>query len=217
MTRNIRPLRGRTAAALLVTLGLMAGTVSADVASLQTAWAEAMYQLGDDARQDAMADLAERARSEAEAHPEDAGILIWNGIILSSYAGEKGGLGALGLVKEARRSLEQALELDPGALQGSAHTSLGSLYYKVPGWPLGFGSDREARKHLNAALSLNPTGIDPNYFMGEFLFEQGEYDAARRHLETALAAPNRPGRELADQGRRDEIRALLARIEAEAS
>lgn len=215
MTRTRRPLPGLTTAALLLTFGLMAGSASADVASLQTAWAEAMYQLGEDARRDAMADLAERARSEADAHPEDPGILIWNGIILSSYAGEKGGLGALGLVKEARRSLEQALKIDPGALQGSAHTSLGSLYYKVPGWPLGFGSDKEARKHLNAALSLNPTGIDPNYFMGEFLFEQDEYDAARRHLETALAAPNRPGRELADQGRRQEIRALLARIEQE--
>lgn len=214
MTRHTPPRPRRTAAALLMTLGLMAGTVSADVASLQTAWAEAMYQLGDDARQDAMADLADRARREADAHPDDPGLLIWNGIILSSYAGEKGGLGALGLVKEARRSLERALEIDPGALQGSAHTSLGSLYYKVPGWPLGFGSDKEARRHLNAALSLNPAGIDPNYFMGEFLFEQGEYDAARRHLTTALAAPDRPGREVADQGRRQEIRALLARIDA---
>jgi tetratricopeptide (TPR) repeat protein len=200
---------------MLVTLGLVTGSVTADVASLQTAWARAMYQVDDDARQDAMADLAERARTEAEAHPEDPGVLIWNGIILSSYAGEKGGLGALGLVKEARRSLEHSLELDPAALQGSAHTSLGSLYYKVPGWPLGFGSDKEARKHLRAALNLNPTGIDPNYFMGEFLVEQGESEAARRHLETALAAPDRPGRELADQGRRVEIRNLLARIDDE--
>ena len=200
-------------AMLLLTLLVAGGHAAADVASLQSTWARAMYELAGDARQDAMAELTEQSRSEAEAHPDDPATLIWNGIILSSYAGEKGGLGALGLVKEARRSLEHALEIDPGALQGSAHTSLGSLYYKVPGWPLGFGNDKEARRHLLAALNLNPTGIDPNYFMGEFLMEQGEYAAARRHLETALAAPDRPQRALADQGRRQEIRALLARLD----
>jgi len=154
-----------------------------------------------------------RVVGEAVEHPDDPGLLIWHGIIVSSYAGEKGGLGALGLVKEARGSLQHALEIDPTALQGSAHTSLGSLYYKVPGWPIGFGSDKEARRHLEAALAINPGGIDPNYFMGEFLFEEGDFEQARHYLETALAAPPRPQRKLADSGRRGEIRTLLARLE----
>ena len=213
MTHHISRRLRRGPAMLLLTLLMAGGHAAADVVSLQAAWAHAMYELAGDARQDAMAELTGQSRGEAEAHPDDPATLIWNGIILSSYAGEKGGLGALGLVKEARRSLEHALEIDPGALQGSAHTSLGSLYYKVPGWPLGFGNDKEARRHLLAALNLNPTGIDPNYFMGEFLMEQGEYAAARRHLETALAAPDRPQRTLADQGRRQEIQALLARLD----
>lgn len=202
-------------AALAAGLCLSAGPACADVASLQSGWDRAMYRTDDDHRRKAMERLAEQARAEVAAHPDDAALLIWEGIILSSYAGEKGGFGALGLVKEARASLQQALDHDPTALDGSAYTTLGSLYYKVPGWPLGFGSDKKARKNLQAALKIDPDGIDTNYFMGEFLYEQGNYDDARRYLSNALDAPARPGRELADQGRRGEIRTLLTRIEEE--
>lgn len=191
----------------------LARPVFADLAGLQNAWAEAMYRTPPEQREAALQSLTDTARTEVTAHPEDAALLIWQGIILSTYAGEKGGLGALSLVKEARHSLEQSLALDPVALNGSAQTSLGSLYYKVPGWPIGFGSDKQAHQHLEEALKINPGGIDPNYFMGELLFEQGDYASARRYLDKALDAPDRPGRALADSGRRDEIRALLARVD----
>ena len=75
----------------------------------------------------------------------------------------EGGLGALGLVKQAKASLEQALAIDPQALAGSAYTSLGSLYYQVTGWPLGFGDDDKAEAMLKQSLAINPDGIDPNY------------------------------------------------------
>ncbi len=197
----------------LLGLLLWGSSALADVAGLQQEWAHIMYQLPADAREEAMAALADRAGQEVAANPEDPELLIWRGIVLSTYAGEKGGLGALGLAKEARASLEQALKLDETALQGSAYTSLGSLYYKVPGWPIGFGSDKKAREYLERALALNPEGIDPNFFMGEFLYEQGEYQDAMRHLQTALRAPDRPGRPVADQGRRQEIRELVQKLD----
>lgn len=205
-----------SAAIASVCLWLTSGSGHADLSALQSAWADAMYQTAaGEARQRAMATLADTATAETSAHPDDPALLIWQGIILSSYAGEKGGLGALGIAKRARASLERSLELDPEALQGSAHTSLGTLYYKVPGWPIGFGNRKEARKQLQAALEINPRGIDPNYFMGEFLFEEGEYQAAREHLATALQAPDRPGRSVADNGRREEIRRLLGEVDDE--
>ena len=80
------------------------------------------------------------------------------------------------------------------ALDGSAYTSLGSLYYQVPGWPIGFGDDAKARELLQKALALNPEGIDPNYFMGDFLYRKGDYEAARQALARALKAPPRPDR-----------------------
>ena len=102
--------------------------------------------------------------------------------------------------------------VDDDALGGSAHTSLGSLYYQVPRWPLAFGNKKKAEQHLSAALRINPKGIDPNYFFGDYLFEQGRYDEAMRALETALSAPDRSDRPLADAGRRQEIRALMDKI-----
>ena len=125
---------------------------------------------------------------------------------------EKGGLGALSLCKESRAALEQSLKLDPVALQGSAHTSLGSLFYQVPGWPIGFGDKDAAREHLTQALALNPDGIDPNYFMADFLHDSGKDKDALSYLDKAAQAPARPGRELADQGRRKEIEALRKAI-----
>ncbi len=71
---------------------------------------------------------AVRTKYADRAEPE-----IWYGIIVASYAGAKGGLGALSLAKDAKQALEHALAIDPKALAGSAYTSLGSLYYQVPG------------------------------------------------------------------------------------
>ena len=182
---------------------------------LQSRWAEINYQLPAAQREAEFAKLAAEADTLVRSNPQDAEFYIWRGIILSTYAGAKGGLGALELVKQSKASLERALALDPKALHGSAYTSLGALYYQVPGWPIGFGDDEQAEKLLKQALQLNPNGIDPNYFYGDFLFRQKRYSEAKLALEKAQAATARPGREVADRGRQAEIAALLAKVQAE--
>jgi tetratricopeptide (TPR) repeat protein len=206
---------------LCLAFGLLPGAVAetastpafdAELLAIQTDWARANYQLDGDAQEAAFDKLIEQAAAFTARNPGRAEPLIWEGIVLSTAAGVKGGLGALGLAKQSRARLDAALAIDPSALQGSAYTSLGTLYHKVPGFPIGFGSDKKAREYLEKALAINPTGIDPNYFYGEFLLDEGEDAAARRHLEKALQAPPRPNREVADEGRRNEVRALLAKI-----
>lgn len=187
----------------------------AELLAIQTEWATANYQLPDKDQAAAFTKLEQRAAAFAAAYPARAEPLIWEGIVLSTAAGAQGGLGALGLAKESRTKLEAALKIDPDALNGSAYTSLGTLYHKVPGFPLGFGSDKKAREYLQKALAINPTGIDPNYFYGEFLYDEGDYAEARQYLEKALKAPPRPGRESADEGRHREIQALLAKVRKE--
>jgi tetratricopeptide (TPR) repeat protein len=201
---------------LLLLTGMLLGSNAFAVdslADLQQAWAHATYELSPDSRETALDELGESATELVAAHPGDAPLLIWQGIILSSYAGEASGFTALGAAKQARKALQQALEIDPTALDGSAFTSLGALYFKVPGWPIGFGDKKKAKNYLKHALELNPDGIDPNYFMGEFLLENGDEQAARDHLLKAMNAPDRAGRPVADTGRRQEIQALLGQIQ----
>lgn len=196
--------------------GLLAGfslnILAADIAPLQQRWAEIQYQLPEDQKSAAFEALAADAGQALAQEPDDAPLLIWRGIILSSWAGADGGLGALSKVKEAKSLFEHALQVDPQALQGSAYTSLGALYYQVPGWPIGFGDDKQAEALLKQALALNPDGIDSNYFWGDYLIDQKRYAEARAALLKAQAAAPRPDRPLADQGRQAEIRARLDKI-----
>ncbi len=207
----------KIALALLFATALPLAPAHADTAvdprvvALQSEWARIKYQVRDaDAQLAQMQKLQAQADALVSAMPGKAEPLIWDGIITSTEGGMKGGLGALGLVKTAKSLLERAEKIDPRALEGSAETSLGSLYYQVPGFPIGFGSTGKAKEHLVRGLAINPTGIDANYFYGDFLVQQGDYAAAVKVLEKALQAAPRPGREVADQGRRGEIRQLLA-------
>ncbi|HCV77522.1 hypothetical protein [Pseudomonas oryzihabitans] len=183
------------------------------LAQIQQRWAEIQYRLPSAEKPAAFEQLAGEARAFTQAAPQSAPALIWQGIVLSSWAGAQGGLGALGKVKEARSDLEQALKLDPAALQGSAYTSLAALYDRVPGWPVAFGDASEADRLLQQALALNPSGIDTLYFWGDHLYRQKRYAEARAALLKAQHAAPRPGRELADQGRRGEIAALLKDVD----
>jgi len=196
-------------AAMLFSITAFA-SLEEDVGALQQEWAQIKYQRPAAEQEKAFAALAKTADAVRAKYAGRAEPQIWYGIIAASYAGARGGLGALSLAKDAKKALEQALEIDAKALDGSAYTSLGSLYYQVPGWPIGFGNDDKARELLQKAVALNPDGIDSNYFLGDFLYRKGDYEGARRALGKALKAPARPGRALADEGRRKEIESLLA-------
>ena len=198
---------------------LVAATASADgtpveqsLLAIQHQWAHINYQLPADKQAKAFAALDQQEQALIKRYPKQAGPLIWHGIILSSLAGAKGGLGALHLAKEARNQLEASLKIDPNALQGSADASLGTLYYKVPGWPLGFGDDKKAEAYLKKALQIDPDGVVANYFYADFLYGQGHYQQALKVARKALKAPARPDRPLADKGRHQEVVALLAKI-----
>ena len=185
------------------------------VTELQRDWEVIRYQTPAAEREKRYEALAARAHRVSESFPGRSEPLVWEGIVVSSLAGEKGGLGALSLVKQAKAIYEHAIQIDGKALGGSAYNSLGVLYYKVPGWPLGFGDEAKARELLQKALAINPQGIDANYFYGEFLVETRHADEAVPYLERALQAPPRPGRQVADSGRREEARALLSRIKSD--
>ena len=188
--------------------------VMTQVAYLQNTWADIKYgQGGKEQKLAALDTLEKEAAALVAQNPARAEPMIWDAIILSTQAGIIKGISALPKVKQAKALLEGALRLDAGALDGSAHTSLGSLYYQVPGWPVGFGDAQKAEQHLKAALALNPDGIDPNYFYGDFLIKQERYSDAVAVLQHAQAALPREGRAVADAGRQQEIAEALGRAQ----
>jgi len=164
--------------ALLVMQPGVAGVSSSaqmpEVREIQSEWARLYYVdefLNKNFRE--LQALSQQADKLAQQHPQNAEVLVWDAIVLSTLAEKKGGLGALGLVKQAKRQLEQAETIDPEVLGGSVYASLGSLYSKVPGWPIGFGNDEKAEQYFKKALAINPQGLDINYFFAEYLVDQG--------------------------------------------
>lgn len=200
--------------ALLVGIAVAGEPATGSVNQVRDRWAQINYQLPKPQREAAFEELLHQSEKIRQANPRDAAALIWEGIVLSSLAGEKGGMGALGLVKRARADFEAAIKLDANALDGAAYTSLGALYYQVPGWPLGFGDDAAARTMLRKGLAIDPDGIDANYFYADFLRDQKDWAGARTAFQKALAAPARPGRDVADAGRRQEAQAKLKEVAA---
>lgn len=186
--------------------------VESSISELQHGWARVLYQTPTNQKEATYQELAAQAHQVTLRFPGRAEPVVWEAIVLSSYADFQNGLGSLGKLKSAKALLLSAGQMNSGSMDGIIPTVLGVLYYKAPGWPLSFGDERKARECLEAALKINPDGIDANFYYGDFLMRQREYAKARVYLAKALAAPPRPGREDADSGRKAEIRHMLHQI-----
>jgi tetratricopeptide (TPR) repeat protein len=189
--------------------------LSPEVRRLQTRWEAIKFGVpeGDDQtnQMNALGEEADAVATRLAGMPE---ALIWDGIITSERASMASTFYALGFAKRARDILEQAYGLDPARLDAGATTSLGVLYYRVPGFPIGFGDKARARQLLEQAVKLAPNGLDAWYFYGDFLYTQNELPKADEVLRHALKIPQHPDRPLWDKNRRLVIEELLAKIEA---
>ena len=189
--------------------------MDADIHAIELRWEHIKFD--EDGLPNLFGDIDALAKTTAglvEKYPNRVEPLIWEGIVTSEEAGMAGSLSAMGYAKNARAILEQAYAKDPAALDAGAPTSLGVLYYRVPGWPLGFGDNDKARELLAQAVSLAPNGMDANYFYADFLISQHEYAAAYKILRHALSLPPQQNRPLWDKNRRAVIRELMAKTQA---
>ncbi|WP_258044448.1 hypothetical protein [Sphingomonas citricola] len=176
-------------------------------------WAHIRYQVADRGEQYRELDaLAARAAQVSARYPNRAEPLLWQGIVVSEEAARASVLRQLGLAKQARTILERAQAIDPNVADGGVKMSLGVLYYRVPGFPIGFGNTAKARGLLEAALKQDPRGLDNNFFYADFLKDEGHPAEARTYVLRGLAAPVNGARPVWDAGRRAEMRTLLAKI-----
>ncbi len=214
----MKPVIASLALALFATTAIpaLADPVADRVEGLARAWDHVNYEVPMTTRKAEMEKLAGQADAVVAQNPTRAEPLVWDAIITASEGGLKGGLDGLSLAGKARDMLVKAESINPGVLDGSVYTTLGSLYSQVPGFPVGFGDKTKARSYLAKAVQVSPTGIDSNYFLGDFLIRQHDYAGAAKALEKALAAPARPGREAGDRGRRAEVQALLSEAQKKA-
>lgn len=179
-------------------------------------WAHIMYQMEDeDGREAQLKSLVAMTDKMVGDYPGRAEPLIWDSVVTSSEARFANPFSALGLAKRAREMLEQAGRIDYHALDGAVPTSLGTLYFMVPGFPIGFGDNDKARQYLEEAVAISPNGLDANFFYGDFLYREKEYGNAAAALKRALGAPADRARPVWDAGRRAEARDILKKIDAE--
>jgi tetratricopeptide (TPR) repeat protein len=184
-----------------------------DVARIGSEWARIKYQVhGRDEQYRQIAALASQAAAVSARYPGHAEPLLWQGIVTSEEAGMASMFQQLGLARAARDILNRAAAIDSRAANGGVPMSLGVLYYRVPGFPIGFGSTDKARTYLKTALAMDPNGLDANYFYGDFLKTQGDYKGAAVYLDRALHAPADPRRPVWDAGRRSDVRAELVEV-----
>lgn len=226
---TLRSLLARACAALLL---LGAGGLGAQAASgpsydpdalqLALAWEKIKFQIDDSTEQLRQMDaLGQQADALAEEHPDKTEVVIWDGIITSERASlynEQGGITgpvkALQFASHARDILERVEKKDPKAFDAGAPTSLGVLYYRVPGFPMGFGDKKKARQLLEEAVRNAPNGLDAHYFYADFLQEQGDYAKSAEILKRALTLPVHPERPIWDKNRRIVIQELLEKVQS---
>jgi tetratricopeptide (TPR) repeat protein len=192
-----------------------ADAAAAEVHRLQSTWEAIKFGVPEGDEQTRKMDtLGEDADAVAARFPDSVEVQIWDGIITSERASMASMFSALGLAKRARDILEQAYKVAPAKLDAGAPTSLGVLYYRVPGFPVGFGDKVKARELLEQAVKLAPTGLDAWYFYGDFLYEQKEYSKAAEAFRHALSLPQHSDRPAWDKNRRLVIEERLASIAA---
>ena len=181
-------------------------------------WEHVKLQVSDrDDQERQMASLAQRAGQIAKQYENVPDPIVWIGIITSeqaSMANENGSpTKALELAKRARDILEEVEKTNPETMDAGAPTTLGVLYDRVPGFPIGFGDKARARYYLQEAIRSAPNGLDANFFYGDFLYKHGEQSEAVRILERALTLPELSNRPIWDKSLRAAIQHILSEIQ----
>jgi tetratricopeptide (TPR) repeat protein len=215
-------LRTMTIAAASLALTVVASTATRaasntafdkEILSIAEEWAKIKYtSKSPDQLHEGMDKLGSKADDLVKRYPDHVEAMIWDGIITSERASLTWGLTALNLATRARDVLIEAEKRDPKALDAGAPTSLGVLYYRVPGFPIGWGDNSKARALLTEAVQNAPYGRDAHYFYADFLYEQGEYAKAEKILIKALALPPHPERPVWDKYFPLVMKNLLARV-----
>jgi tetratricopeptide (TPR) repeat protein len=195
---------------LLFNAPLWASELNRSIADLESAWASVYYQADESRQKQAYPELLNRAAELVKRYPNAAEPKIWYATLMATNAAFESSLTALSTLEKAKGLLEEAIGINPRALDGAAYVTLGTLYYMLPGWPVSFGDDDVAERMLQASLQINPNGIDANYFYADFLLRQDRAAEAETFFHKAVQAPVRKQQAFADTQLQNEARMALS-------
>lgn len=102
--------------------------------------------------------------------------------------------GALKIVREMERELEESIFLEEALDYAGAHRSLGMLYRDAPGWPISIGNRAKALTHLERAVELQPIYPDNRLSLAEAYMEWNDHERLRdevRRIESLVPEARR--------------------------
>jgi len=204
--------------ATVLLLTLSAATSAEDspkgVAEILNSAATINLKTPEDEQEDAYASLLAESEALRERNSDDAKAWIATAIVRASYARTQG-MSALGLLKTTRKELEESIDLDEQAFGGYAHAFLGRLYFAAPAWPLSFGSNKRARRHLERALEINADTLENQFYYALFLADRDEHEEAEQFfLAARKSEPIIPAQEWR-QNLEEQIDDMLATVREE--
>jgi tetratricopeptide (TPR) repeat protein len=170
---------------LLIPLSALAeDSVSAELATFMDRISEINLNYEVEGQEPHHEALLKEVEAYFDQHQDQAEAWVLIALAKASYARSQG-IGALGLMKEVRRELEQAMEIDTKVMGGYAYSFLGRLYFTLPAWPISYGSNKKAKRYIEESLSINDQSMENHFSYGNFLSQQKQYDLARQHFEKA--------------------------------
>lgn len=197
-------------ALLLLNIQCFADGPSPSIQAIESEWAKIYHKLPKDKQVDAYTLLLKKTEGLPDQSIDKSERLFWKAVIIATKAELQEGFAALQAVHKSKDLLLEALKLNPNTANGSAYVTLGTLYYMVPQWPIGFGDYDKAEQMFKAALKINPDAIDANYFYGDFLLANNKIKEAQKYFEKALTTPSRKDQNYADEKLKAEAKLALS-------
>ncbi len=162
-------------------------TIMAELARLE--YANAEVEIEKSKRIELYKTCIDTADKALAINPDEVGALYWKAIAMGKLSEESGFINALRMTRTMERLFLRVIALDENYDQAGGHKALGRMYFRLPGFPISFGSKEKALFHLKKAYALYPNDIIVRSFYAELLFDTGQKHEARKHAEFILAMP----------------------------
>jgi tetratricopeptide (TPR) repeat protein len=156
----------------------------------------------------------EAAAAKLRDVPGAAALLFWDSALWGQWALAYGKMAAAreGAAATIRDEAATAILLDSAYEDAGPHRVLGRLHHQTPSIPFvtGWASNKEALRHLQAAVEKGPGSPMNWWFYGELLLDEGKTAEAKAAFEKGLALGLRPDKLTEDTDTRLNIQKLLA-------